>query len=160
MHLRQHDLQYFEMVSVPAGTPVIEQIADWKQLREAIINCCNPRTNIDIRALAKLQHLHRLVFRCAPFGDDAFETLGRLHQLRELDMSGASNVKGPGLRHLQKLMHLERLRLQSSANWDASFDLLMSLDHVEYIDLISVRLSESHVRDFEAIDGRDHIDRR
>ena len=157
--LRNHaKITHFEMQSVPANTPVIEQISQWNNLQKAKINCCNPRTVFDISPLAKLQELRILKFSCTPFGDEAFETFGQLPELRELDMTSARNVKGPGLKHLQKLKHLQYLRVQSRANWDAAIEELMSLDHVKRITLIDVDLSKENLERFEAERWWSHLE--
>ncbi len=156
--LSQHQgLTAFEMSSAPAQTAVIEQIANWQNLRHARLNCCNPRTIFDIRPLVKLKRLQRLEFYCTPFGDQALETVGQIRGLRELKLSSANKILGPGLKQLRNLQHLELLEIQSSANWDAWFDDLMSLDHIERIRLIDVKLNDANLRAFESKPGRDHV---
>lgn len=157
-YLKDHPhITHFEMQNVPMGTPVIKQISTWKQLREARINCCNPRTDFDLQPLENLKELRKLEFFCAQFGDEAFATFGRLPNLRELHISGARRLTGAGLSHLRNLKHLELLDIQSSADWNAEFGNVMALEHVNKINLISVRLSEENVKLFESRKGRSHI---
>ncbi|NND96331.1 MAG: hypothetical protein HKN47_03255 [Pirellulaceae bacterium] len=142
----------FYMGSGPADTAVIEQIAQWPHLRYAHLNCCNPRTDFDLRPLVTLTELEELEFYCTPFGDEGLETLGEIQSLRMLKLSAAHQVQGNGLKYLRDLKNLTTLEIQSRANWDAHFDDLRSLTQVKELLLIDVRLSEDHVKQLESID--------
>ena len=150
---QDHRIENVEMGDVPRDTPVIEQIARWKHLKVAVLNCCNPRTKFDIAPLTNLQELQELTFHCTPFGDEGLAVIGNLSALRKLSITSGHLIVGSGLVHLKKLSHLKELEIQSKANWDESFDDLMSLDQVKRFKLIDIGLNQSHLQQFESRRG-------
>ena len=101
--------------------------------------------DIDLRALAGLDSLERLVLAQTHVTDSALADVGNLTALRDLDLFFCEHVTDAGASALRRATRLERLNLRGTKISDSGVKFLSELKRLRWLDIGITEVSDASV---------------
>lgn len=107
--------------------------------------------DIDLRGLAGLDKLERLVLAQTHVTDSALAELGSLTALRELDLFFCEHVTDAGASALRSATKLERLNVRGTKISDSGVKFLSELKHLRWLDIGITEISDASIELLSAL---------